>query len=116
MELRPIRSFLSIGETPHFGRIAEMIHLNQPALSLQIRGLEDEVGQTLRAQPRGWLRPNFCAGELPSPRPFCLPLNQLNGGVDRHLIQSDRSSIWKCSGRQVGQDVARRQFYEKTDA
>jgi DNA-binding transcriptional LysR family regulator len=44
MELRQIRSFLSVAETLHFGRSAELIHLSQPALSLQIRALEDEVG------------------------------------------------------------------------
>jgi DNA-binding transcriptional LysR family regulator len=47
MELRQIRSFLSIAETLHFGRAAELIHLSQPALSLQIRALEDEVGVRL---------------------------------------------------------------------
>jgi DNA-binding transcriptional LysR family regulator len=47
MELRQIRSFLSIAETLHFGRTAELIHLSQPALSLQIRALEEEVGVQL---------------------------------------------------------------------
>jgi DNA-binding transcriptional LysR family regulator len=47
MELRQIRSFLSISETLHFGRTAELIHLSQPALSLQIRALEEEVGVRL---------------------------------------------------------------------
>jgi DNA-binding transcriptional LysR family regulator len=47
MELRQIRSFLSIAETLHFGRAAELIHLSQPALSLQIRALEEEVGVRL---------------------------------------------------------------------
>src|ERR1700716_1947317 len=47
MEFRQIRSFLSIAETLHFGRTAEMIHLSQPALSLQIRALEDEIGVRL---------------------------------------------------------------------
>jgi DNA-binding transcriptional LysR family regulator len=47
MELRHIRSFLSIAETLHFGRSAELIHLSQPALSLQIRALEEEVGVRL---------------------------------------------------------------------
>src|SRR6266403_1474172 len=47
MELRQIRSFLSIAETLHFGRTAEVIHLSQPALSLQIRALEDEIGVRL---------------------------------------------------------------------
>jgi DNA-binding transcriptional LysR family regulator len=47
MELRQIRSFLSIAQTLHFGRTAEIIHLSQPALSLQIRALEDEIGVRL---------------------------------------------------------------------
>jgi DNA-binding transcriptional LysR family regulator len=47
MELRQIRSFLSVAETLHFGRTAELIHLSQPALSLQIRALEEEVGVRL---------------------------------------------------------------------
>jgi DNA-binding transcriptional LysR family regulator len=47
MELRQIRSFLSITETLHFGRTAELIHLSQPALSLQIRALEEEIGARL---------------------------------------------------------------------
>jgi DNA-binding transcriptional LysR family regulator len=47
MELRQIRSFLSIAETLHFGRTAKLIHLSQPALSLQIRALEEDVGVRL---------------------------------------------------------------------
>jgi DNA-binding transcriptional LysR family regulator len=47
MELRQLRSFLSIAETLHFGRTAELIHLSQPALSHQIRTLEEEVGVRL---------------------------------------------------------------------
>src|SRR3977135_4550891 len=52
MELRQIRSFLSITETLHFGRTAELIHLSQPALSLQIRALEEEVGVRLLERNR----------------------------------------------------------------
>jgi DNA-binding transcriptional LysR family regulator len=47
VELRQIRSFLSIAETLHFGQTAELIHLSQPALSLQIRALEQEIGVRL---------------------------------------------------------------------
>jgi DNA-binding transcriptional LysR family regulator len=52
MELRQIRSFLSIAETLHFGRTADLIHLSQPALSLQIRALEEEVGVKLFERDR----------------------------------------------------------------
>jgi DNA-binding transcriptional LysR family regulator len=43
MEFLHIKSFLSIAETLHFGRTAELIHLSQPTLSLQIQVLEEEV-------------------------------------------------------------------------
>jgi DNA-binding transcriptional LysR family regulator len=59
MELRQIRSFLSIAETLHFGRTAELIHLSQPALSLQIRALEEDVG--VRLFERNWRKTTLTA-------------------------------------------------------
>ena len=47
MELRHIKSFLAVAETLNFGRAAERMHLSQPALSLQIRCLEDDIGVRL---------------------------------------------------------------------
>ena len=47
MEIRQIKSFLSIAETLHFGKTAQLVHLSQPALSLQIRALEEELGVRL---------------------------------------------------------------------
>jgi DNA-binding transcriptional LysR family regulator len=52
MELRCIRSFLSVAETLHFGRSARLINLSQPALSLQIKALEDELGIQLLSRNR----------------------------------------------------------------
>jgi DNA-binding transcriptional LysR family regulator len=52
MELRHIRSFLSLAKTLNFSRTAEIVHLSQPALSLQIRALETEIGVKLFERDR----------------------------------------------------------------
>jgi DNA-binding transcriptional LysR family regulator len=52
MELRHLRSFLAVAEHLHFRRAAETIHLSEPALSVQIRTLEEEIGVQLFVRDR----------------------------------------------------------------
>jgi DNA-binding transcriptional LysR family regulator len=63
MELRPVRYFLAVAEELHFTRAAEKMHVAQPALSRQIRQLEEEIGAKLleRTNRRVELTP---AGEV----------------------------------------------------
>jgi DNA-binding transcriptional LysR family regulator len=47
MELRRLRYFVAVAETGNISRAAQKMFLTQPALSRQVKALEDEVGQCL---------------------------------------------------------------------
>lgn len=47
MELRQLRYFVAAAEAGNISRAAQKIFLTQPALSRQIKGLEEEIGQCL---------------------------------------------------------------------
>ena len=47
MELRHLRYFVAVGEAQNMSRAALKLHISQPALSKQVRDLEDEIGFSL---------------------------------------------------------------------
>jgi DNA-binding transcriptional LysR family regulator len=47
VELKHLKAFSTLAEELHFGRAAARLHIVQPALSAQIRALEEDVGAQL---------------------------------------------------------------------
>ncbi|MFE9664103.1 MULTISPECIES: LysR family transcriptional regulator [unclassified Streptomyces] len=53
MQLQQLRYFVTVAETRHFTRAAELVHVAQPSLSQQVRALERELGADLFLRARG---------------------------------------------------------------
>ena len=52
LEDRELRSFLVLAEQLHFGRAANLLHISQPGLSKQIKGVEEKLGGPLLVRNR----------------------------------------------------------------
>jgi DNA-binding transcriptional LysR family regulator len=115
MELRHIRSFLSVAETLHFGRTAELIHLSQPALSLQIRALEEEVG--VRLFERNRRKTTLTAPGLAFRDDAAAALSQLEQAIRRARLAANgklgllRIGFISTAGSEIVPDTVR-QFRE----
>jgi len=111
MELRQIRSFLSIAETLHFGRTAELIHISQPALSLQIRALEEEIG--VRLFERNRRKTSLTPAGVAFRNDVAAALSRLDQAVrNSRLAASGKSGLLRIgfistAGQEIVPDVVR---------
>src|ERR1700738_1860683 len=112
MELRQLRSFLSIAETLHFGRTAELIHLSQPALSHQIRTLEEEVGVRLFERDRR--KTTLTAAGLAFRDDATAAVSQLEQAIRRARLAADgklgllRIGFISTAGNEIVPNLVRR--------
>jgi DNA-binding transcriptional LysR family regulator len=92
MEMRDLRSFVLLAQQLHFGRTARLLHVSQPALTKQIRRVEEDLGCALLERGKHGTKLTS-AGEqfLEEARPIVI-------GFDR-LVASGRSLARGESGR-----------------
>lgn len=64
MELYQLRSFAAVAEAGHLTRAAEKLHVSQPAVSAQIRALEDELALTLFGRTSSGMELTFAGQRL----------------------------------------------------
>ncbi len=64
LDVKPLRYFVTLAETRHFGRAAARLNLLQPSLSRQLAALEATLGVMLvKRSPRSGRLPKLEAGE-----------------------------------------------------
>jgi DNA-binding transcriptional LysR family regulator len=64
MELYQLRSFVAVAEAGHLTRASEKLHVSQPAVSGQIKALEDELELTLFERTPGGMELTFAGRRL----------------------------------------------------
>ncbi len=93
IDIRPLRYFLAVADTLHFGRAAERLHVTQPPLSRQIAALERALGVALferdsrhvRLTPAGQRFRDDARAVLLSLQQACQTARQIDAGEQGEL-------------------------------
>jgi DNA-binding transcriptional LysR family regulator len=104
MEIRLLRSFQVLAQQGHFGRAARALHVSQPALTKQMRQLEDELGGPLFVRGRHGAQLTS-AGTL-----FSDEVDRLLLHADRVLDRAQRAARGEVGELRLGFGVTTRFF------
>jgi DNA-binding transcriptional LysR family regulator len=104
MEIRLLRSFQVLAQQGHFGRAARALHVSQPALTKQMRQLEDELGGPLFVRGRHGAQLTS-AGKL-----FSDEVDRLLLHADRVLDRAQRAARGEVGELRLGFGVTTRFF------
>ncbi|BEV70565.1 MULTISPECIES: LysR family transcriptional regulator [unclassified Paludibacterium] len=84
MEIYQLRTFVTVAQQGHLTQAAEQLHLSQPAVTAQIKALEEEVGLPLFERTAGGVMLTLAGQDL-------LPRAQSILDSARHMIDHARS-------------------------
>lgn len=94
MTLQQLEYIVAIDEHRHFARAAELCHVTQPTLSMQLRKLEDELGFTLFHRNSSPLKPTVEGVEiLQAAREVLQAANRLHGLAEDARTNAMRGTL-----------------------
>jgi DNA-binding transcriptional LysR family regulator len=64
MEIYQLRTFVTVAQQGHLTQAAELLHLSQPAVTAQIKAIEEEVGMSLFERTAGGVVLTLAGQEL----------------------------------------------------
>lgn len=96
MEFRQLRYFVTVAQELHFGRAAERLDITQPALSKQIRVLENKIGVQL------FIRTKRTVNLTPAGEVFLTQAQQLLQQADNAIALTKRTALGEVGRLTVG--------------
>jgi len=110
MDLHHLRAVVAIAEQLHFGHAARLLHVSQPALSKQLRQIEDELGGELFVRGRGGVEVT-ALGRL-----FVDDARALVRDADQALVRAQRAARGELGQLRLGFGVATARFVARVVA